>query len=454
MKNNLEMFIDKIKSAQLNDTVEKAFSFYYNQVLEGATGMLTEQEIEPPAETLIVDYETLEDREEVPFEKLVVIKLNGGLGTSMGLSKAKSLLNVKDDMSFLDVIVKQILNLREKTGKEIPLLLMNSFNTQKDTLSYLEKYPQLPLDGLPVDFLQNKYPKVIREDLTPLNNKIDAKNWNPPGHGEVYSVLLTSGTLDKLLDRGYQYAFISNSDNLGAVSNSRILSYMDENNIPFMMEVCLRTEMDKKGGHLAQTSDGQLILRESAQCPEDEVNLFQDINRYKYFNTNNLWVDLKILKQYLNDNDNFLTLPIILNKKVVDDVPVYQIEAAMGAAINTFKGAMAINVPRSRFVPVKKTNELLAIWSDAYEFDHDFNIRLVTGLTKSPQIDLDECYKTIDDMSKRFKIVPSLKNCSKLNISGDFTFAENVVFKGDCSIKTKENKELSDILIDNDNVIF
>lgn len=454
MGNSIEEFLTKIREEGMDETVVRSFNYYYEQVKNGATGKLSEKEIQPPNEQYIKEYSDLENREDVSLDKLVVIKLNGGLGTSMGLKKAKSLLNVKEDNSFLDVIAKQILKLREKTNTKIPLVFMNSFNTRKDTLEFLKKYPDLKIEGIPLDFIQNKYPKIVRENLLPLNSKEDSKNWNPPGHGEIFTVLYTSGIIDTLLDKGYQYAFLSNSDNLGAISDNKILSYMKGNKIPFIMEVCTRTEMDKKGGHLAQTLNNQLVLRESAQCPDDEVDLFQNINRYKYFNTNNLWVDLTILKQYLLERELFLKLPLILNKKEVDNIPVYQIEVAMGAAIKVFTGAMAIHVPRSRFVPVKKTNELLAIWSDAYIIDNFYNIRLSKGLTKSPLIELGEYYTTIDQLSEKCKYVPSLKECVKLKVDGDFIFSDGVVFKGCCEIKTNEKHELNDIIIDNEIVEF
>ncbi len=98
-----------------------------------------------------------------------------------------------------------------------------------------------------------------------------AKEWNPPGHGDLYAAISTSGTLDQLLEGGYEYAFVSNSDNLGAVLDTEILGYFAEERLPFLMEVAHRTRADRKGGHLAQLENGQLILRELAQCPPDET---------------------------------------------------------------------------------------------------------------------------------------------------------------------------------------
>src|SRR5438105_1204399 len=80
--------------------------------------------------------------------------------------------------------------------------------------------------------------------------------WCPPGHGDIYTALVTSGMLDALLDAGYEHAFVSNSDNLGAVLDPRILAWFAAERIPFLMEVADRTEADRKGGHIAQRPGG------------------------------------------------------------------------------------------------------------------------------------------------------------------------------------------------------
>ncbi len=449
MRNHLPEFVTIMQNAGLNDLVIRSFSDYYEQILAGATGKLSEKEIEPSSKKSIIDYNKLKETDSSPLEKMVVIKLNGGLGTSMGLRKAKTLLKVKENYNFLDIIALQILQLRKTSGKDIPLLFMNSFNTQKDTISYLEKYPALPLPHLPLDFIQNKFPKIIQEDLSPLEGENDNQNWNPPGHGEIYLVLKISGVLDKLLDKGFEYAFISNSDNLGAIVDEKILSHFVDTKEPFLMEVCRRTEMDKKGGHLAQTKDGQLILRETAQCPDDEIDSFQDVNKYRYFNTNNLWVNLKALKKKLNESNNFVPLSMIMNPKEVEGKKVFQIESAMGAAISIFKGSKAIVVERNRFAPVKKTTDLLGIWSDAFILTDDYKLILNKSLNQPPAIKLNEnYYKTIDQLQEHFKDgIPSLKECDSLKIEGDVYFGKNVKIVGD--VKINGDKKLENCRLEN-----
>ncbi|MBT3756310.1 MAG: UTP--glucose-1-phosphate uridylyltransferase [Candidatus Cloacimonetes bacterium] len=452
MKSYLNEFVQIMENEGLEDLVIQSFSNSYYKILEGSTGKLSKSEIEPPTQKNLIDYNDLKSPEKSDLEKLAIIKLNGGLGTSMGLKKAKTLLKIKGENNFLDVIAQQIIHLRKQSDKDIPLIFMHSFNTQKDSLSYLEKYKDLALPHIPLDFFQNKFPKIKLSDLSPLKNANDNLNWNPPGHGEIYTALAISGVLDKLISNGFEYAFISNSDNLGAVIDEKILAHFAEEKLPFMMEVCKRTEMDKKGGHLAQSKKGQLMLRETAQCPDDEVELFQDINRYSYFNTNNLWVNLKALKQRLYENRYLLPLTMILNIKDVDGEQVYQVESAMGAAISVFKNSRAIVVNRDRFAPVKKTNDMLAILSDAYELTPDFKLKLVNEYTTVPHIELSEkYYKNINDFETRFKGgIPSLKKCKSLSISENVTFRNNVKIVGDVKI-TKE-RILEDVILEDEEI--
>jgi len=429
-----------MKEEGLHDLITETFIFYLHQIILGITGKMSKNEIEPPDKSNLVNYENLKQTSRVHLGKLVIIKLNGGLGTSMGLKKAKSLLPVKNDYNFLDIIVRQVLSLRERTKSQIPLIFMNSFNTNSDTLQYLEQYPDLGLFKVPLSFTQNKYPRIVTETLEPYQHAYDQnQNWNPPGHGDIYMAMAISGVLEKLLDSGIEYAFISNSDNLGAVVDERILNYIVGNEIPFLMEVCIRSEIDKKGGHLAQNIAKQLVLREIAQCPDDELEEFQDTELYRYFNTNNLWINLRIMKKLMMENNSLFLLPMILNAKEVDGTPITQIETAMGAAISMFPGSRAVIVPRNRFAPVKKTNDLLTIWSDAYVLTDDYRVVLNEECKKVPTVILDEeYYKTIDQLQERFpQGAPSLKNSERFEIQGDISFGEDVVVKGKVKLKTR-----------------
>jgi UTP--glucose-1-phosphate uridylyltransferase len=438
-------FAERMQREGLPAIVIETFKYYYHQLIEGQTGLIAEAEIEP--------VESLPDVETFPPElarigrpalsKTVLIKLNGGLGTSMGLEKAKSLLVVKDELSFLDIIARQA----QHTA--VPLVLMNSFATRDDSLAVLQKYSDLPGD-IPLDFVQHKAPKITQADLSPISwPQAPELEWCPPGHGDIYTALLTSRMLETLLAEGYEYAFVSNSDNLGAVMDPTILGYFAEEQLPFMMEVADRTEADRKGGHLARRPDGQLLLRESAQCPPEDMAKFQDISRHKYFNTNNLWLNLPALKSLLQQKNNILGLPMIRNGKTVDprdknSTPVYQLETAMGAAIASFPGAGAIRVPRARFAPVKTTEDLLAVRSDAYVLTDDFRV-VQNPARKLEQvvISLDSAYyKLIDDLEARFPHdAPSLIECERLAIAGDIKFGRNVKIKGNVTLANESRRQ-------------
>ncbi len=449
----LNLFVKQMKASQIPDSVIRTFSAYYEQLAKGETGMLSASEIRPPAPENLLDYESLVSRRKLGILKsIAVIKLNGGLGTSMGLSSAKSLLPVKGNMNFLDIITRQVLALRSSSGYDVQLLFMNSYNTEEDTLRYLQKYPDLSRVKLPISFVQNKFPRIRQSDLKPYENEDPVKMWNPPGHGDLYAALSSSGLLDRLIDEGYRYAFVSNADNLGATVDTCIPAFMEEQGIHFVMEVCRRTEMDRKGGHLCEDNHGQLMLREVAQCPQNELEQFQDIDKYSFFNTNNLWIDLKALQWQLIAGDGVLLLPLIINPKTVDGTAVYQLETAMGAAIGVFPNSRAVVVPRTRFAPVKKNNELVAIWSDAYELNDQYQIVLRRGLSAPPVVDLDErYYGGIDQLLARFKEgVPSLMICASLKVRGDISFGEDVICEGRVSLRAEHPVFLKSKLLSGD----
>ena len=357
----------------------------------------------------------------------------------MGMQRAKSLLKVKDGLSFLDVIVRQARSL----STPVPVVFMNSFSTAADTREALKRYPELDSNPIPLDFLQNQIPKVDAETLSPVNDRSNPNlDWCPPGHGDIYLALLTSGMLDILLNAGLEYAFVSNADNLGAFLEPCLLGYFIQNEFTFMMEVAHRTEGDRKGGHLARLKSGRYVLREIAQTPEVDQGAFQDIQRHKYFNTNNIWIHLPSLKAVMQRNNGLLGLPMIRNRKPVNprdpkSPPVYQLETAMGAAISVFDAAGAIRVPRDRFAPVKSTNDLLAVRSDAFIMTNHYQLVQNPKRRMDPvRIDLDpDYYRLVDHFENRFPFgAPSLVNCVSLQVIGDVRYGRDVVLEGWVSV--------------------
>jgi UTP--glucose-1-phosphate uridylyltransferase len=449
----IEPFTELMREARSSDAAIASFVLHFRRLAEGERGYLPEEAVEPISS--LPDSETFASHEATgrsAMSKVVIVKLNGGLGTSMGLDHAKSLLPVRNGLSFLDLIARQVLALRAEAGSKIPLVLMNSFRTATDSERVLSAYPDLALEDLPHGFLQNRVPKVLEDGLRPaVHESRPELGWCPPGHGDFYTAIRGSGLLDTLLDRGFEYAFISNADNLGAAFDPSLLGYMVATGIDFMLEAADRTAADRKGGHLCTLSDGRLALRESAQCPPQEIAAFQDVRRYRYFNTNNLWIHLPTLDRLLDDHGNFLPLPTVVNQKTLDprnpaSPQVFQLETVMGTAITLFPRAAAVRVNRRRFSPVKNTNDLLGVRSDAYELEENGRIALAPGREEPPVIQLDEeHFKIIDRFEERFaKGAPSLIGCDSLRVVGDVTFGANVRVKGRTVIRATNATRVPD----------
>ncbi len=432
----------------------RSFRSAYERLLSGESALLPSSDLEP-----VGDVDTLDELPELPeadareiLDRVAVIKLNGGLATTMGLRSPKSLVEAREGHSFLDIIIGQTVALRRRHDVRLPLVLMNSQVTREETMRALEAHPELDV-GLPLDFLQSMVPKLDAEELEPISWPQDpALEWAPPGHGDVYAALRGSAMLDALLERNSRYAMISNADNLDATIDARIPAHMERGGIPFLMEVVIGTEADRKGGHIARRkSDGQLVLRETAQTPPEDEESFRDYRRWRYYNTNNLWVDLHVLGDTLDETGGVLELPLIVNRKTVDprdstSPAVLQLESAMGAAIGSFKGAQLLCVPRTRFAPVKSTDDLLVVRSDVYTLSRDMVVGPVAERANNlPYVELDsKFYKLLDDFEKRFPDgPPSLREAERLVVHGDVTFGGGVRVRGAVELEAPEPMQIA-----------
>lgn len=443
-----ELFEKKMKAAGLSTVAIDSFKHNYEQLVAGVTGLVPESSIDPVESLPELDSLNASAGADVQslLKQTAVLKLNGGLGTSMGLEKAKSLLVVKEDKTFLDLIAEQVKHLRVKFGSKVRFILMNSFSTSADTKGFLAKAHADLMAEPDVELMQNSSCKVDAATLKPASYPEHPEmEWAPPGHGDIYPSLAGSGMLDRLLADGILYVFVSNSDNLGATLDLDLLTYFADTDKAFMMEVCQRTASDKKGGHLAKRkADGRLMLRESAMCPDEDKASFEDIGRHRFFNTNNLWINLRKLKATLDGSGGILKLPLIKNKKTVNprdssSAPVFQLETAMGSAIECFDDAAAVVVPRSRFAPVKTCSDLFALRSDAYRVTEEGTIVLAAPAPPLVKLD-DKHYKLVDQMEALTEAVPSLIKCTALTVVGAVKFEPEVVIEGAVTL-TNAKKE-------------
>ncbi|KAG6833569.1 hypothetical protein H0H87_005220 [Tephrocybe sp. NHM501043] len=416
--------VDDPATKKAFDTEMQSFFYLFTRYLaERAKSQdLDWDRIKSPAEDQIVPYADLpKPKDHSNLNKLAVLKVNGGLGTSMGMTGAKSALEVKDDMTFLDLTVRQIEHLNTTNRVDVPLILMTSFNTHEDTLRIIKKYANQQLRI--TTFNQSRYPRIFKETLLPCPKRADddKKSWYPPGHGDLYNALLHSGVLDQLLAEGKEYLFVSNSDNLGAVVDENILQHMIDSQAEFLMEVTDKTKADIKANY-----EGSIRLLEIAQVPSEHVEDFKSVRKFKIFNTNNLWINLKALKHVMETEG--MELEIIINPKTTDDgQAVVQLETAAGAAIKHFKNAHGINVPRQRFLPVKSCSDLLLIKSDIYSLAHG-------------QLVINE--QRMFETTPRFKKIPKILELDHLTVTGDVYFGRNVTLRGTVIVVANEGQRI------------
>lgn len=425
------------------DVVSKDFDGFlnlFNRFLEeSASGPAVDWEkIRPPPKDAVLPYEDLSefDNSKVReyLDKLVVVKLNGGLGTSMGCKGPKSIISVRNELTFLDLTVQQIEHLNKRYGCNVPLVLMNSFNTDEDTNKILLKYATFQVEIH--TFLQSRYPRINKESLLPVagdtgleGDKIS--HWYPPGHGDIYESLYNSGLLDMFLRQGKEYIFLSNIDNQGATVDLNILNLLMKEGCKheFVMEVTNKTRADVKGGTLIHYED-RLRLLEIAQVPKEHVDEFKSVSKFKIFNTNNIWMKLSAIKRVVEAKS--LSMEIIVNNKTTESgLNVIQLETAVGAAIKNFDHPLGINVPRSRFLPVKKCQDMLLIMSNLYTMSSG---QLVMSphrqFRTTPIIKLGTHFDKVRDFLKRFASIPDILELDHLTVSGDVTFGKGVVLKG------------------------
>ena len=375
-----------------------------------------------------------------------MLKLNGGLGTSMGMDQAKSLLPVRADsetemLTFLDIIVGQVRAARQATGARLPLLFMNSFRTRDDTLAALERYPDVAVDGLPVDFLQNREPKLLADDLTPVTWDAGPRPSSGARPDTATSTRrCTPPASSSRCSRPASGTCACPTPTTSAPPRTPPSPAGSPPQAPPTPPSCAARRPPTS--RAASSSSARQTAASSSARPRRPTPTTSpsslDATRHPFFHTNNLWFDLEALAAELDRTSGVLELPLIRNDKTVDPADssspkVVQIESAMGAAVAVFEGATAIEVERSRFLPVKTTNDLLVLRSDVYALTPDYRLE---AQAPAPLVDLDkDHYKLIDAFSERFAAgAPSLRDADSLTVRGDWTFGSGVRAEGKAAL--------------------
>jgi UTP--glucose-1-phosphate uridylyltransferase len=436
---DLSEFKVAIEPLGLSDEAQSGFLRLFTRFKQAPKNALKWEAVRSPDPSRLVSYEDLAAPDDVQItdtlSRLAVCKLNGGLGTSMGCAGPKSSIVVKNGKSFLDLILLQLEHIGKTRNVNIPLLLMNSFHTHQETLKLLEgRKTSFSIEC----FEQNRFLRIDKDTDQPLDpNLLGEDAWYPPGHGNIYSCLKDQGLIDRLLSEGKEILFVSNADNLGAVSDSRIAHYMLKNDIPFIMEMTPKTPADIKGGTLYEDSEGKLHLLELAQVPQRHVDEFCSTRKFTVFNTNNIWIHLQHLKKRMEQGQ--MDLNLIINEKQVVGRPVIQLETAIGAGLENFDGALGLVVGRDRFFPVKNTSDLMLLQSDLFVFESGRITRNPTSSQKTlPLITWKEPFTDLEEFQKRIPIIPDIQELQFLEMKGDVTFEGEVSLKGSVTLVGNE----------------
>lgn len=448
MESDVEKLLEDCPAHERDHYLEENIRFFklFKKFLSNSEVPLVWDEIQPFPKGALLDYNSFilpsKAMMRTQLGKLVVVKLNGGLGTRMKCNGPKSLIPIRNTLTFLDLTVQQIENLNAEFSTNVPLVLMNSFNTSEETERMVQKYRNFRLQVH--TFEQSRHPRIYADSLNIVPNSYndeDKNAWCPPGHGDFYESFVKSGLIEKFKENGREYCFVSNIDNLGATIDFKILNILTNATIKpkpdFLMELTKKTFADTKGGTLIQYQ-GNLKLLEFAEVPKDHEEDFESTRIFNNFNTNNLWIKLDAIKRIVESDA--LPLDVIANRKFISKngskVEVIQLETAAGAAIRFFNDATGIMVPRSRFLPVKATSDLFLLRSNIYINDNGKLI--INPLRHFPEVPIvslsEDHFGDYRDLDKRFGNIPNCLQLNHLSICGDVYFGKDVTLIGNVTI--------------------
>ena len=179
--------------------------------------------------------------------------------------------------------------------------------------------------------------------------------------------------------------------------------------------------------------EGRLRLLEVAQVPTVHLQEFMDVKKFHVFNTNNLWISLPAIRRVVGE-ESTLDMEIIVNPLTINQgtTSAYQLVTAIGAAMKCFDRAAGLHVPRARFLPVKKTSDLLLVMSNLYQLEHGSMVMSPRRMFPStPLVKLGtKHFLTVAEFLARFGSMPDLLELDHLTVSGDVTFGRGVSLRG------------------------
>lgn len=411
----------------------------------------TKREIDSKDEILVVPYDSLasisEDIAETKklLDKLVVVKFNGALGTNMGFSGPKSAIEVKNNLTPLDLMVDQVESLNSKYGCNVPLLLMDTAETQDHVQKVLEKYSNSKVDIHSLSLSQQTHEKSFE------GHSRKDKLYPSSDHSVVFLSLMKSGTLDLLLVQGKEYALVVDSDNVAAVADPKIFNHLIQNQIEYCMEVAPVPSIDLRNS-LINLRPGKFQLVDITQNPTKQSG-----GKFKFINTRSMWVNLRAIKRLIDTDE--LKIENFSSSKEVNDDQIISRGTGADSAIQFFDHTIGINVAQSRYLPVNSTSDLLLLQSDLYTADEGILVQNpARDNPANPSIELGPEFEKVNDFQSRFKSIPSIINLDSLKVEGDVWFGAGITLKGKVSIVAKpgmkleipdgivlENKEIKDV---------
>ncbi|KAL3622381.1 hypothetical protein CASFOL_033792 [Castilleja foliolosa] len=385
-----------ILKEQKEASAEKDTKLITGEDAEKDTHIDTSKKFVFPYESLQASPEDISETKQL-FDKLVVLKVNGSLGTNIGFNGPKCAMEISGGLSCLDLIINQIEALNAKYGCNIPLLLVNASIAHAGILKVLEKHLNKNIHSVP----QNHYHQEYDVNSVPPSGKGRDNNdeMNSVNLAEIFLPLMKSGKLDVLLSQGKEYILLLSDDNLAHVIDPmvlEILNHLIQNNIKFCLEVMPKSSEFEKSNFPVN---------------EEDIPILTPRKNWKFIDT--MWMDINSIES------------LVERRAVKGHLTIAEL----------FDQYFALSVPKSRYLPVKATSDLFLLQSDLYTSTEGTLTRNPARENSvDPSIELGPAFENVNDFRRRFKSIPSVIGLDSLKVNGDVWFGTDITLKGKVSI--------------------